>query len=92
MCPGRDLHERVADEIRRYWIQYPKAADTDDGIQRWWLPPWFEVPLDVVQAALLLLEVGGFAAADPIAGGRVVYRRAAADAADVMRSAGPHSD
>lgn len=92
MGPGRALHERVADEIKRYWMQYPKAADTDDGIQRWWLSPWFEVPLDVVQAALQLLEREGFATVDRIAGGRVIYRKSAANAADGEGSAGPTSD
>ena len=92
MGPGRALHERVADEIRRYWMQYPQAADTDDGIQRWWLPPWYEVPLDVVHAALRLLEAEGFVIADSIAGGRVIYHRRDLDASDVTDNAGPSRD
>ena len=75
MGTGGDLPNRVAEEIRKYLTQYPEGADTDEHIQRWWLPPWCEVPLDVVRAALVLLEAEGFVKADEIVGGRTIYRR-----------------
>jgi hypothetical protein len=75
MGTGGDLPDRVSDEIRRYLTQYPDAADTDDGIQRWWLPPWCQVPIDVVRAALERLMAEGFVTADEVVGGRVIYRR-----------------
>ncbi len=76
MGKGDDLPDRVSDEIRKYLIQYPDAADTDDGIQRCWLPPWCRVPLDVVRAALTQLVTEGFVTADEVVGGCVIYRRA----------------
>jgi hypothetical protein len=50
----------VAEAIRRYLSEHPQAADTAEGIQRWWLLPSFgEVSLATVEAALALLEVEG---------------------------------
>jgi len=73
---GGDLPGLVADQIRKYLAQYPDGADTDVGIQRWWLPPWCQVPLAVVRDALAQLEAEGFVAADEVIGGQVIYRRA----------------
>jgi hypothetical protein len=50
----------VAQAIRRYLIDHPQAADTAQGIQRWWLLPDFgELPLMTVEAALAQLESEG---------------------------------
>ncbi len=50
----------VAEAIRRYLSEHPQAADTAEGIQRWWLLPSFgEVSLATVEAALAMLEVEG---------------------------------
>ena len=78
---GGDLVARVSDEIRKYLTQYPDAADTDEWIQRWWLPPWCQVPLDIVEAALSELQAEGFVVADAVVGGRVIYRRKSDDVA-----------
>lgn len=43
----------VKDALCRYLTERPQAADTAQGIQRWWLAPSFgEVALATVQAAL----------------------------------------
>ena len=42
-CPTSN---EVAQWIVRYLTEYPGAADTPRGIQRWWLAPHFgEAPL-----------------------------------------------
>ena len=75
MATGAAVPDVVADEIRKYLTQYPDGADTDGGIQRWWLPPWCQVPLDVVRAALARLESEGFLTSTAVIGGQVIYRR-----------------
>ena len=50
----------VAEAIRRYLDAHPRAADTAQGIQRWWLAPEYgEVSLQTVEAALELLQNEG---------------------------------
>lgn len=50
----------VAAAIRRYFEAHPQAADTAEGIQRWWLlPEYGEVSLQTVEAALAQLEQDG---------------------------------
>jgi len=50
----------VAEAIWRYLTEHPHAADTAQGIQRWWLLPGFgELPLTTVEAALARLENDG---------------------------------
>ncbi|MCE2908348.1 MAG: hypothetical protein ACK5Y8_19175 [Betaproteobacteria bacterium] len=50
----------VATAIWRYLTDHPHAADTVQGIQRWWLLPNFgELPLTTVEAALAKLEDEG---------------------------------
>lgn len=75
MGTGGDLPKTVADEIRKYLTQYPDGGDTDRHIQRWWLPPWCQVPIDVVREALGLLEAEGFVASEGVIGGETIYRR-----------------
>ncbi len=73
--PTEDLVQLVSDEIRRYLTQYPEGADTEEGIQRWWLAPWCAAPLDAVRAALSRLQAEGFVRPDTVPGGQVLYRR-----------------
>ena len=50
----------VAELIRRYLTKHPRAADTAQGIQRWWLAPTYgEVSLRSVEEALTQLEGEG---------------------------------
>lgn len=52
--------EQAAEWIRAYLREHPKAADTAEGIQRWWLAPNFgEVALVTVETALAKLEGEG---------------------------------
>ncbi|MDM0001822.1 hypothetical protein QTI24_24655 [Variovorax sp. J22P240] len=52
--------DQAAHWIRRYLCDHPKAADTAEGIQRWWLAPNFgEVALVIVEGALTELEREG---------------------------------
>jgi hypothetical protein len=75
MRTGGDLPTRVAEEIRKYLTQCPDGGDTDRHIQRWWLPPWCEVPIEVVRDALQLLEEEGFVKSEAVIGGGTIYRR-----------------
>lgn len=62
MKPGQSppTPDRVADIIRRYLTEHPRAADTAEGIQRWWIVPTFgEVSLWSVEQALIQLEGEG---------------------------------
>lgn len=64
----------IADAIQRYLELHPDAADSVEGIQRWWLvAPVHEKPLEVVQAALDDLEARKIVAKAVIEGGRVIY-------------------
>ena len=57
--PGADV-QVVAQALRDYLMQHPRAADTAAGIQRWWLLPSFgELSLTTVEAALAQLEEEG---------------------------------
>ena len=50
----------VAQALRDYLLQHPRAADTAAGIPRWWLLPSFgELSLATVEAALAQLEEEG---------------------------------
>lgn len=57
--PEADVHA-VKEALCRYLAERPQAADTAQGIQRWWLAPSFgEVSLASVQAALDQLQAEG---------------------------------
>ena len=58
--PSLPAQGGVAELIRRYLTQHPRAADTAQGIQRWWLAPTYgEVSLRSVEEALTELEGEG---------------------------------
>lgn len=57
--PSREV-AAVAEVIHHHLLQHPQASDTAEGIQRWWvLPRLGEVSLQVVGAALAVLEAEG---------------------------------
>ena len=62
----------VAERILRYFDEHPNAADTAEGIRKWWLPPGAEAP---VQAALDALVARGLVELVSAAGGDGIYRR-----------------
>lgn len=58
--PPAPSARQVADWIRRYLREHPRAADTPTGIQRWWLAPNVgEIALPTVEQALTELEREG---------------------------------
>jgi hypothetical protein len=71
--------EALADEIQRYLLGHPDAADTVEGIRTWWLARQrLKESLILKQRALDLLEYRGVIAKRKI-GPRTVYRLAIAD-------------
>jgi hypothetical protein len=75
MSTGGALPEIVAQEITTYLAQHPDAADTEEGILRWWLPPDCPASIEVVRAALMKLEQEGLIVTDQVIGGRLIHRR-----------------
>ncbi len=64
----------LAQEIKRYLRAHPRAADTVEGIAKWWLTRQrYEEALERVQDALDLLVEQGVATKRIAAGGKVVY-------------------
>lgn len=49
----------IANAIERYLDSHPDAADTAEGIARWWLSPEYSVDTVTVRSALALLEARG---------------------------------
>lgn len=66
----------VANAIRRYCAFHPDAADSADGVQRWWLLQVHEEPLAVVELALERLVEEGVMRRLELEAGRVVYANA----------------
>lgn len=62
----------IIDAILRYLHDHPDAADTVEGIAKWWLPAAWRVDIDAVQCALFRLEAQG-----------LVHRRINADRHEV---------
>lgn len=64
----------VTDAVTLYLSAHPGAADTAQGIQRWWLPPEYaaEAPA-LVEAALESLAERGIASRTRLPDGRVLY-------------------
>lgn len=61
--------DQAAEWIRDYLREHPRASDTAEGIQRWWLAPNFgEVALATVEMALAKLHQEGVVVIpDPLA-------------------------
>lgn len=78
--PGEDeaAIEAIAGAIRSYFARNPGAADSPDGIQRWWLPSELhEEPLLLVERALERLVREGVMGRVFQEDGRVIYGPAA---------------
>jgi hypothetical protein len=64
----------IAGAIRNYFATHPEAADSADGIQRWWLLPLLrEEPLRLVEQALEQLVEEGVTQRVVLEDGRVIY-------------------
>lgn len=67
----------VAEIIKRYLDTYPNAADSIEGIARWWLGRQrFEERLKAVEQALEYLVAKGEVARTVAADGKAIYSRA----------------
>ncbi len=65
----------VAGEITRYLANKPDAAETVDGIAKWWLTRQrFEDSKEVVMAALEHLVIQGILSKQ-VSGGKAIYRK-----------------
>jgi Fe2+ or Zn2+ uptake regulation protein len=69
MQPQDERLTGVVEAILRYLHSHPDAADTVEGIAKWWLPANWCVDACTVQSALARLEAQG-----------LVHRRTNADA------------
>ena len=65
--------EGIARELEHYVSLHPTAADTPDGIARWWLDRAEQPALSRVEAALEILVARGVFARETLPGGRAVY-------------------
>jgi Fe2+ or Zn2+ uptake regulation protein len=66
----------AAEQILDYLSLHPKAADTAEGVARWWLRRQrFEVRLEVVARALERLFREGVVSRTLIRNGNSIYRR-----------------
>jgi len=69
-----DAVTAIADELRRYLLAHPGAADTAAGIRKWWLPERFaEAPPHRIQEALGRLVSGGVLVPVALPDGRTLY-------------------
>jgi len=59
MSDRNALVSEIAEKIEQYLTERPEAADTVEGILRWWLSSLFGVDTTTVLAALLELEARG---------------------------------
>jgi hypothetical protein len=66
--------QAIARDIEAYLAVHPDAADSAEGIQRWWLASTLtEESLDQVRAALERLAAAGRVTRHVLPDGRVVY-------------------
>jgi hypothetical protein len=65
--------EGIARELEQYVSLHPTAADTPDGIARWWLDRAEQPALSRVEAALEVLVARHVLARESLPDGRAVY-------------------
>ena len=65
--------EGIARDLEKYVSLHPTAADTADGIARWWLDRPEQPALTRVEAALESLVTRGVLARASLPDGRAVY-------------------
>lgn len=78
MTPGDRQIDAIANAVRSYLDEHPDAADTVDGIAKWWLPASWCVDADSVRSALARLEAQGAVSRRTLADRHVLYWRSAA--------------
>lgn len=66
----------MAKEIESYLTRHPNAADSAEGVMRWWLSQQrYEETIQLVQKALELLVAQGHIEKSVTPGGKAVYSR-----------------
>jgi len=79
----------IAAEVERYLALHPDAADTAEGIVRWWLPERLaDVTSEQMHRALALLVERGSVVRRRIADGQAVYSSAGRTAPEIQKSRG----
>jgi hypothetical protein len=78
--PAEPDVESLARELEHYLSSHPSAADTVEGIARWWLARAEQPSLSRVEAALDLLARRAVVARFPLPDGRFIYQRVPRDA------------
>jgi hypothetical protein len=74
--PEEDPAQVIAHTIQRYVEVNPDAADSAEGIRRWWLPPGLaEESPATVEEALDRLVAAGVISRRPLPDGRVLYAK-----------------
>ena len=74
--PQEEPVQMIAQTIRRYLEVNPDAADSAEGIRRWWLPPALaEESPGTVEEALDRLVAAGVITRRPMPDGRVLYAK-----------------
>jgi hypothetical protein len=87
--PQTPIAETAA-AIERYLHARPQAAETVEGIARWWLHRQrYDDSVEVVQQALDLLVSRGTVERLAIAGGQTIYRTALIYPSPVNKRSGP---
>jgi hypothetical protein len=71
--PPDDEVESIAHEVERYVSLHPTAADTPEGIARWWLTGERQPALNRVEAALELLVQRGTLSRKALPDGNSIY-------------------
>lgn len=67
----------IVDAVRQYLVQHPDAADSPEGILRWWLPKELQrVPIDLLRQALEILVATGEVHNRTLPDGTSLYIRA----------------
>jgi hypothetical protein len=74
MATDEEKLDLIAREIARYLAEHPAAADSADGIRRWWLlRQRFDEAAEQVQRALDRLESTGQIRKQVLPDGTVIY-------------------
>jgi hypothetical protein len=75
MRAGNDVVSTVAASLHDYVTRHPDAADSIEGIRRWWLPPGLVASTAEVQAALDRLVAAGVLSERPLPDRGTLYSR-----------------
>lgn len=79
--PDNDSVQVIAKTIEAYLDLNPDAADSAEGIRRWWLPAGLaQEPPEIVEDALDRLVAAGVIRRQPLPDGRVLYAKRGATA------------